>query len=495
MLSSKRKSVVALVAAQAVAAAFLGLGCSSQDDDQALPPDPNRDASTQETSPEASTDGQAEGGTCVPATCASAGADCGVLLDGCGGTISCGGCDAEETCGAAGPNQCGMGACDVKTCETLGADCGLASDSCGGVLNCGGCAPPEVCGGLGVPNSCACTPLTCSAAGAECGFVPDGCDGALNCGSCSTGQCGGGGAYVCGTNPCTPKTCAQQGASCGTVSDGCAAVIDCGDCQGASTCGGGGVANQCGCVAKSCVQLGASCGDLDTGCGVVNCGGCAAPETCGGGGISNACGCSCNRPNAATSCAGGVCTIVSCVSGWEDCDGSNNNGCERSLSSPSNCGACGNVCGSGEDCVGGACRCGAHPPCGFGQYCYQGDGCYDLPTMTWTPGCMDVGVDHLGSDYLYEFRIYGRPGAIAQKYNQHVSCGTAAYEAEALPIDGSGSVGDTLNTSAVGCIDTLGSWDTWAVVDGYETNHALVTFYSSLCAEALTCSQANSYCL
>jgi hypothetical protein len=45
---------------------------------------------------------------CVPTTCAARGADCGSLLDGCGGTLTCGTCTAPATCGGSGtPNVCG----------------------------------------------------------------------------------------------------------------------------------------------------------------------------------------------------------------------------------------------------------------------------------------------------------------------------------------------------------------------------------------------------
>jgi|GEM_PF-2450653 len=45
---------------------------------------------------------------CVPTTCAAAGKNCGVVSDGCGGTLSCGSCLSPSTCGGGGtPNVCG----------------------------------------------------------------------------------------------------------------------------------------------------------------------------------------------------------------------------------------------------------------------------------------------------------------------------------------------------------------------------------------------------
>lgn len=98
------------------------------------------------------------------------------------------------------------------------------------------------------PATGTCTPKTCADLGYDCGQSGDGCDDGvvLNCGTCTTGQCGGGGAGVCGGNTCQPLTCAGVGAQCGIIGDGCGNTIDCGSCPMGQTCGGSGMANQCG---------------------------------------------------------------------------------------------------------------------------------------------------------------------------------------------------------------------------------------------------------
>ena len=108
---------------------------------------------------DAMTDGSVagpDGGACTPATCMSAGAECGMLSDGCDGVLDCGTCmEAGETCGGGGmANRCGEGMCAPTTCASAGAECGMVSDGCGGVLSCGGCTAPETCGGGGVANQC-----------------------------------------------------------------------------------------------------------------------------------------------------------------------------------------------------------------------------------------------------------------------------------------------------------------------------------------------------
>jgi len=77
------------------------------------------------------------GGGCVPLTC---GGRCGPQGDGCGGILTCPPCDG--------------GTCVPTTCAAAGAECGSYPDGCGGLLSCGTCVAPKTCGGSGVPNKC-----------------------------------------------------------------------------------------------------------------------------------------------------------------------------------------------------------------------------------------------------------------------------------------------------------------------------------------------------
>ncbi len=199
---------------------------------------------------------------CNLGSCASAGANCGPVGDGCGGTIDCGTCTAPDTCGGGGmPSRCGHMGCTTRTCADLGVGCGPAGDGCGGMISCGTCSAPQTCGGGGVPSQCGgtgtgdggmmCTPRTCAMAGADCGPVADGCGGIVQCGTCmGQDSCGGGGMPSrCGHPSCTPRTCAQAGANCGPVADGCGGFLSCGTCvRGGETCGGGGTPSVCGMV-------------------------------------------------------------------------------------------------------------------------------------------------------------------------------------------------------------------------------------------------------
>jgi hypothetical protein len=47
-----------------------------------------------------------------------------------------------------------------------------------------------------------------------------------------------------------------------------------------------------------------------------------------------------------------------CDPGWADCNGNPADGCEVNVTSDAaNCGTCGNACGAGRMCSGGACAC------------------------------------------------------------------------------------------------------------------------------------------
>lgn len=70
---------------------------------------------------------------------------------------------------------------------------------------------------------------------------------------------------------------------------------------------------------------------------------------CGG------CGTLCrDLPHAIASCATGSCQVRRCEAGYDDCDGRGDNGCETTLGSLNNCGACNVPCDKAS-CSGGVC--------------------------------------------------------------------------------------------------------------------------------------------
>jgi MYXO-CTERM domain-containing protein len=106
---------------------------------------------------------------CVPLSaieaCLAEGAQCGVVSDGCDGTVSCDrvpalGCSSGQTCTL---NQCGAAACTPKAASVLcqeakvsrGVECGSVPDGCGGSVDCNS-VPSFGCNGgtCGSGNKC-----------------------------------------------------------------------------------------------------------------------------------------------------------------------------------------------------------------------------------------------------------------------------------------------------------------------------------------------------
>jgi hypothetical protein len=116
-------------------------------------------------------------GGCTPKTCLEQGYECGPAGDGCGNLIECGTCPAPSSCGGGGvPGRCGVpdggsyDGCVPQTCGSLssslgGTACGAHGDGCGGLLSCGGCNPADTCatpaGVCTAPPSWSCNAQPC----------------------------------------------------------------------------------------------------------------------------------------------------------------------------------------------------------------------------------------------------------------------------------------------------------------------------------------------
>ncbi len=75
--------------------------------------------------------------SCLKKTCKSAGADCGKIFDGCGGTVTCGVCTLPNVCGLVTANKCGCSKTwqisPVDSVGTVGEYSALGIDSAGGL--------------------------------------------------------------------------------------------------------------------------------------------------------------------------------------------------------------------------------------------------------------------------------------------------------------------------------------------------------------------------
>jgi hypothetical protein len=156
-----------------------------------------------------------------------------------------------------------------------------------------------------------------------------------NCGACSNACAAG---DLCCTGACVdPKTDVKNCSACGSA---CATKNGTVACENAA------------CVLKACDPGYADCDKSDAnGCEVdTN----VDPNNCA------ACGTVCSIANGIAGCQAGACTVASCNDGFADCDGSPKNGCEiPTITDVNNCGACGNACGNAANgitsCAGGKC--------------------------------------------------------------------------------------------------------------------------------------------
>jgi hypothetical protein len=326
------------------------------------------------------------------------GVECGVISDGCGGTIDCSlsqgfSCPAGQGCGVRGvANRCEPFPTPPE-CEALGKNCGTLVSACDGkTISCGVCGNSgEVCNDNGVCGP-PCTSTTCAQAlpaGQECGSVSDGCKGTLNCACPSGGKC------LAGGTCCQPKKCADliTAGQCGKkLDDGCGGKINSCPCPSGEVCPAADGAIATCCTPKTCADFPGQCGkNLDNGCGgVIQCG-CSGGNPCiVGGPPGTAVGD--NQPGTCcpeTGCAPGSCntTVNSvCITGktftcntcpnGQVCDGTSccapTAGCNATQCNTTvdrGCGLPPETCGCDlpSTCTGTTCTCDPYT-CGSPQY-------------------------------------------------------------------------------------------------------------------------------
>ncbi len=314
---------------------------------------------------------------CKPATKAVACKDkeCGITGDGCSGTIECGTCSSTQACGIVSAFQCdpkpvsNPNTCNAKitSCASVGAECGQIGNGCGGLIDCdaelGGCTGNAVCG-ANQPQTCGalpvCTPLTTATACAgKCGLVSDGCgpsmtgNGLIDCDADPTYKCASGKACGAGgvPNQCgdatmggcvtVSKSTACGSATCGLASDGCSSSYSCGTCGTGTLCQNGSCVPACTPIAKATACASKQCGLVSDGCNATyDCGTCASTDQCG---QKTAYKCDPKPPtmcvplSAATACNGKKCGIVY-------------DGCGSALANRIDCSTVNGGCTAGQFC-------------------------------------------------------------------------------------------------------------------------------------------------
>lgn len=226
-----------------------------------------------------------------------------------------------------------------------------------------------------------------------------------NCGACGF-KCPGTtsiGGFRCAAGKCV-MTCDTGQADCnGILEDGCETRLD-----SSNNCGACG--NVCSDPAKPCVDGQCGCPGSQTWCNGTcrdmttddrNCGTCG--NTCDPAGDGSP-----TQTNTYFGCYASQCDQLKCTSGYSDCDGKPENGCETSLTTTANCGGCGITCAAGEFCGeddDGSLQCLCK-----GDKTRCGDTCKDLATDPNNCGACGVGCSSLtnvGTPHGLGYCAYG----------------------------------------------------------------------------------------
>jgi hypothetical protein len=305
------------------------------------------------------------GSQCVPGCdtqrgCAEGRACCGGgCIDVQTSPIHCGACGT--VCATVnGTPACVAGRCGVGRCNAPFGDCdgdganGCETNTQSTPAHCGACgmACPAVTNGTAACSAGRCVVGQCTQGFADCdGDASNGCETNLNTTLSDCGRCGNacnveGGSAVCAAGVCQRSACNMGRGDCdGNTANGCETELD-SDPRNCRVCG-----NACNVpnATAACIGGGCAVGTCNTGFG--NCdgntqNGCESNlrnnlEHCG------ACGVSCAFARATAACTDGACAIAACEQGFGNCDGMTSTGCETSTSNnPAHCGTCGTVCPS-----------------------------------------------------------------------------------------------------------------------------------------------------
>jgi hypothetical protein len=286
----------------------------------------------------------------------------GICLSLSNNVNNCGAC--ANVCGAVtnGSPACVSGSCVIASCNAGFADCNhVYADGCEistatDINNCGSCG--TVCGSVSHASTVGCQSSSCRVTACNAGWgdcnnsYADGCEMNLNtdvnnCGACAR-VCATvpNGSRTCSTGNCIIAACSTGFADCnGLYSDGCEVSIatdvnNCGACANvcAAVANGTRTCLASTCAIASCNSGFADCdGSYNNGCEVS-----IATDVNNCGACARVCA---TVPNASRACSSGNCIIATCSAGFADCDRNYNNGCEVSIATDvNNCGACGNVC-------------------------------------------------------------------------------------------------------------------------------------------------------
>jgi hypothetical protein len=316
------------------------------------------------------------GGQCAVESCRTGFGDCDRSANnGCETDVTtslqhCGACNMACPTYPRAAGVCSMGRCAMGPCEPGYSDCdgdpmnGCEVNTRSDTSHCGTCA--TVCSFPGAGAACTmgvCTRTTCSAGFGDCDGNPASCEvtfatDVAHCGRCGNACTFPNGVAACAAGACALARCNAGFGDCdGNAANGCetdlsSSAAHCGMCNNGCVFSGGTGACRSGVCALAACDTGrdncdgaaANGCEIDLRANLMNCGACGRPCA--------------SRPNSTSYCSAMVCGLT-CASGFENCDGTDSNGCETDVrTSTSDCGTCGRVCSPAQArgvCTGGVC--------------------------------------------------------------------------------------------------------------------------------------------
>lgn len=135
-------------------------------------------------------------------------------------------------------------------------------------------------------------------------------------------------------------------------------------------------------------------------------------------------------------CANSVCSVSACLTGFNNCDGNVANGCESSLLTTQNCGACGVVCAANQTCSAGACQLDPNSPLSL--------------TVTGSPAAGFINNQRPVTITANVLKVAGGPVPAGTVVNFAVTSGSGSLSSASSATNASGNASVTLNSSIEG---------------------------------------------
>ena len=142
-------------------------------------------------------------------------------------------------------------------------------------------------------------------------------------------------------------------------------------------------------------------------------------------------------------CVGSLCSVSACQPGFDNCDGVVVNGCEASLTTTQNCGACGHVCPANNICSAGACVSSPNSPLSL--------------TVSGTPSAGFINSQRPVTVTANVVQVAGGPVPAGTTVNFAITAGSGSLTPSSATTDASGNASVTLNSTAEGNITVTAS--------------------------------------